>query len=263
MRIIFFALVLSFSSMVFASPVGNPAAPNAIEEGFFIPPSSSMSVRLGYEGDFISDRRLKQEGTNRRVNDFSQSANSGVLTVNILNRLDVFGTFGEAKIKTNWIIATEPDSFSFLDLQTDFRTNWSTGVKAIFFEWGKTSLSFGGRYSSTKPSILSITKDGRVFPITGKSDFKFWQWQVDGGLSYKIDLFIPYLSAKYAKAKANVFIDDLIINSNNTSRLVMENKNSFGMAVGCTLTCSKYVMLNVEARLVDEESFTVSGDIRF
>jgi hypothetical protein len=43
----------------------------------------------------------------------------------------------------------------------------------------------------------------------------------------------------------------------------MENKNSFGMAVGCTLTCSKYVMLNVEARLVDEESFTVSGDIRF
>ncbi len=261
-KVAFFSFAFFFCSFLFCSPVNNPSAPHNIEEGFFISPGSSMSFRLGYEGDFISDRRLKQEGLNKRVNEFTQCANSGVLTINVLNRLDVFGTFGEARIKSSWIIENGIDAFSLLEMQTDYKPKWSTGLKAIFFEWGKTSLSFGGRYSMAKPGIFSITKDGRVFAL-GESDFKFTEWQVDGGVSYKIDLFIPYLCVKYSKAKAEIFVDNLIINSNNTSRLVMESKNNFGMALGCTLTNSKYCMLNVEARLFDEESFTVSGDIRF
>jgi hypothetical protein len=262
-RSAFLFFFIFFLTTLKATSVGNPSAPHAIEEGFFISPSSNMSFRLGYEGNFTSNQRLKQEGaTSKRVNEFSESANSGTLTINVLNRLDVFATFGQAKIKANWIIEPESNVFSYLDLETEYNTRYSAGLKAIFFEWGKASVSFGGKYICNKPEIISISKDGRLFPMA-KNDFKFWQWQIDGGVSYKIDFFIPYVSLAYSKVRAKVFVEDLILNSNNLSELTMENKNSLGMALGCTLTNSKYFMLNIEARLFDEESYTVSADIRF
>jgi len=43
----------------------------------------------------------------------------------------------------------------------------------------------------------------------------------------------------------------------------MKSKNNFGMALGCSLSSSKYFLLNAEVRLIDEEAVTINGEFRF
>ncbi|KPK33138.1 MAG: hypothetical protein AMS24_02175, partial [Chlamydiae bacterium SM23_39] len=69
--------------------------------------------------------------------------------------------------------------------------------------------------------------------------------------------------AKYSKAKAKLAIDNCIIGSNFSSELYMKSKNNFGMALGCSLSSSKYFLLNAEVRLIDEEAVTINGEFRF
>ena len=261
-KLLLLTLILALSS-IFSSPAGNPSFPKAIEEGFFISSASSISFRLGYEGNFVLNRRLKQDVLNgKRVNDFSQYLNSGLLTINILNRCDLFGSFGKAKIKTNWIFEETTNAFSYVDLETKYGDAWSSGVKIIFFEWGNTALSAGGRYNYTKPKISWVSKNGETTPYS-ENHLKYKQWQADVGISHKMDMFIPYILAKYSKADVNLRTPSVIINPENTDKMKMKSKNNYGMALGCALVAQKYFMLNLEVRLIDEEAFTVIGDFRF
>ena len=262
-KLIFLIGSLIIVNLLEATPTGNPSFPKAIEEGFFITPSSGISFRLGYEGNFVTNRRLKQDSSpSRRVNNFSIYLNSGIATINLLNRLDVFGTFGKGRVKTDWIINEMPNAFSYLELQTKYDIAWSVGTKIIFFEWGNTILSVGGRYFYTDPKILWYSKAAVVYPLENHK-IRFEEWQVDIGLSHKIDIFIPYICAKYSKAKAKFAVDDTAINSDGSNKLKMKSKNLYGMALGCMITTAKYFMLNLEVRMVDEEAFTVSGEFKF
>ena len=84
-------------SLLDAAPVGNTAAPQILEDGFFIPSDCWVDLRAGYEGDFVTDGRMKQrkQGSGR-VDDYSQNTNSGTITLNILDRLDLYGVLGHS-----------------------------------------------------------------------------------------------------------------------------------------------------------------------
>jgi hypothetical protein len=245
-----------------AGPCKNPAAPKIIEKGFFISPSKWFNFRAGYEGNFIYNRRFLQRATSKRINKFEQDLNSGVFVINVLKRLDLYGCAGEGLIKANWIINTSDITFSYLELETRYKFAWAAGVKIIFFEWGDTSFSLGGRYSYTKPEIRWISKDGVVRNLE-HCRMTFDEWQVDMGISYKIDFLIPYACAKYSRAKSKIAVTDIVISSDGRSELSLKNKNRFGMALGCTFSSSKYFMFNVEVRVIDEEAFDVSGEFKF
>jgi hypothetical protein len=254
--------LLLFFKILHAGPCKNPAAPKIIKKGFFIPPSKWFNFRAGYEGNFIYNRRFLQRSTSKRINKFEQDLNSGILVINILNRLDLYGCAGKGLIKANWIINTSDITFSHIEMETRYKFAWSSGVKVIFFEWGDTTFSLGGRYSFTKPEIRWISKDGEVLNIA-PSRMTFDEWQVDMGISYKIDFLIPYACAKYSKAKSKIAIDGIVISSDGRSELYLKNKNRFGMALGCSFSSSKYFMFNLEVRLIDEEAFDVSGEFKF
>lgn len=259
-------LILSFFCLfgvIHAAPVGNPSFPKILEEGFIFSPASKFSIRLGYEGNFVLDQRLKKEKNPfTDIDSFTIFVNSGIATINILNRLDLFGTYGEGRIEADWINEEGTNILYYLELQSKYDSTWSCGTKIIFFEWGKVNCSAGGRYFFIEPTVSRFTKDSVSYP-TESSKLKLDEWQVDLGLSYKTAFLIPYICGKYSKTKADFSIENVVISSDGSNTLKMKNRNVVGMAVGCTFSNGKYFMLNAEARLFDEEAFTVSGEFKF
>src|SRR5438552_290534 len=86
--------LLFIVNAIYASPVGNPASPQLLQDGYFIPCDSWVSLRFGYEGDFVGDEQMNQcvEGSGR-VDNYTQTTNSGIVTFNFLDHLDVYGVF--------------------------------------------------------------------------------------------------------------------------------------------------------------------------
>lgn len=245
---------------LFSAPVENPAVPRSVETGFLFS-GKWFSFRLGYEGDFVSNRRLK-DTAGPRIEDFSQNCNSGFLVLNLLNRLDLYGLFGQAAYKSDWILTVSATDFARIEMETSYKDRWGLGFNAIFLEWGDVTLAVGGRYAKTDPQMLWLSKDAITYkPSTPV--FSYEEWQLDIAISYKIDFFIPYIAAKYSHADVKLRTPGIIISSENTDQISMKNRDNYGAAFGCGLTNGKYFHLNGEIRLFDEEAFTISGEFRF
>ena len=261
-KIVFLLFFTFFAYFLEAVPCKNTAFPKIIEEGFIFSSANSFSLRVGYEGNFVYDKRLRIKNASHNIDNFKFYVNSGELTLNLLNRLDVFATYGIGKMDMRWIIEEMKNVYYKLELESDSSRSWSVGTKIIFLEWGNTCLSLGGRYFFFDPKILWITKASDSYDISNKK-LKFKEWQIDLGISYNIDIFTPYVCVKYANAKSSLFIEDIYINSNLENHLKMKNENNFGLSLGITLSCKKYFMLNLETRLIDEEAFTIQGEVKF
>jgi len=256
------AIFFACCSSLFAAPVGNTSFPEVIEEGFFISRNSWIDVRAGYEGDFVADARLKQHNqSSGRVDGFAQDTNSGTATINILDRLDLYGVFGSSRVRSEWRFTIGGDT-SLANLETLYSFLWGVGARGILFEWGSASLGVGGRYERANYSNVWLTVDGDPQPTNG-SHVIWRDWQIDLDLSYMIEIFTPYIGVKYSSVKAKVGNFTTAISDNGSGTNSFKNRNPVGVFIGCTLSTGKYFMLNVEGRLIDEEAVTISGDIRF
>lgn len=253
---------LIVSRAVYTAPVGNTAAPQLIQKGFFISYNSWINFRIGYEGDFVADGRMKQydQGTGR-VDTYQQRTNSGTFTLNILDRLDFYGVFGSSCTKADWRFAA-----SGIVTRIEFETNdsflWASGARAILYEWYNTSLGCGGHYSSCNYQSLWLTSDGISQSVEG-AHFNWREWQINLDISYKIDFLTPYIGLKYSHGRTYLTDFGVPISGDRVGANSFENRIPIGLYVGCTLSSGKYFMLNLEGRLVDEEAVTVSGDFRF
>ncbi|HSX26599.1 MAG TPA: hypothetical protein VLE89_06300 [Chlamydiales bacterium] len=257
-----FIFCIAFSAL-YAAPVGNPSAPGLIEEGFFIPCDSWVDIRFGYEGDFISDARLKQydEG-HGRVDRYRQDTNAGTATFNIVDRFDIYGVLGSSRSCADWRFTDSVGDVHQIEIETHYDFLWGAGARAILFEWGAVNLGIGGRYEHCcfRPSWL--TSDG-VNKSTSGSNFHWHEWQVDLDISYQIDLLTPYIGLKYSNDKVEVTGFSIPIASNESGTNHFKNRTPVGVFIGCSLSTGEYFMLNVEGRLIDEEAVTISGDVRF
>ncbi|MFA5250043.1 MAG: hypothetical protein WC371_01370 [Parachlamydiales bacterium] len=258
----FFFVFLAVEA-IFAAPVNNPASARSLEKGFFFS-GKWFSFRLGYEGDFILDRRLKEKGAHR-IEDFSQNCNSGFLVLNLLNRLDLYGVMGEAKYEADWILKESSSNFGRLEMETRYNWKWAVGGKAIFFEWGDVTLAFGGRYAKTEPRLSWLSYSSAEYSLykPGQAVCSFVEWQVDGEISYKIDFFIPYVAMKYSRAYVDLKAPEITVSSFGLDEIKMRSRDFYGAACGCGFCEGKYFQLNAEVRLFDEEAFTVTGEFRF
>ncbi len=253
--------VLTALTMLQAAPVGNPSFPELIDDGFFIPSSSWIDLRLGYEGDFVGDGQLKQylEG-HGRIDHFKQDTNSATATVNLFNRVDLYGVFGSTRISSRWRFI-ESGTTNLTSTETNYQFLWGAGARGILYEWGNATIGIGGRYSQTRLQPLFMLINGIAFPASG-AHLKWAEWQVDLDISYKIDIFVPYVGVKYSNVRAKIGPFPYAIAAGGGT-LHMKNRTPAGLVIGCTLTTGKYFMFNVEGRLIDEEALTVAGDFRF
>lgn len=252
------------STTLYAAPVGNTSAPELIQEGFFISCDSWINFRVGYEGDFVADGRMKQfDQGHGRVDSYQQDTNSGTFTLNILDRLDIYGVFGSSRTQADWRFSDlAARTVTRIDMETKYNFLWGAGARAILYEWCNTSLGLGGRYSSCNYHPVWLTADGLVQPVAG-THFDWREWQINLDVSYKIDLFTPYIGLKYSNARTRLKNFAISISQDLTGTNSFENRIPVGLYVGCTLSTGQYFMLNIEGRLIDEEAVTISGDLRF
>jgi hypothetical protein len=251
------------SAALVAAPVGNTAAPQMLEEGFFIPSDCWVDVRAGYEGDFVADARLKQRKEGKgRVDDYSQSTNSGTVTINLLDRLDLYGVLGSSRTSAQWRFLDSLGAVHNTEMETFHNFFWGVGARAVLFEWGNCDLGLGGRYSSVDSQPSWLTVDGINAPVAG-THCRWREWQVNLDVSYHIDILTPYIGVKYSNAHTRIGDFTTTIATNGSGSNQFENRVPVGLYLGCGFSTGKYFMLNVEGRLVDEEAVTISGDLRF
>lgn len=258
----FVLFCLFFANALLAAPVGNPSAPEWIEKGFFIPEDGWGSVRIGYEGDFVSDAKLEQysEGYGR-VDSYEQETNSGTVTCNLWNRLDLFAVLGSSRANADWRFVDPAQNVYRVELETNYDFLWGVGVRGILYEDEEICLDMGGRFeqSSCEPSWLA--SNGVPQPVA--HSMLYWrEWQIDLDLSYQIDIFAPYIGVKYSNVRVELSNFSEPISAKGGSDH-FKNRIPLGIFIGCGLSSSKYFLLNIEGRLIDETAVTVSGDIRF
>ena len=257
------AMLAAGSATLYAAPVGNTAAPQLIKDGFFIPTDCWVDVRAGYEGDFVADARMKQRMEGRgRVDDYSQSANAGTATVNILGRLDIYGVLGSSQTCAKWRFHDAAGNVRNAQMETFHNFLWGVGARAILFEWGNCDLGAGGCYSSADNRSVWLTIDGINAPVSS-SRCRWREWQVNLDVSYHIDLFTPYAGIKYSNARTRVGPFAVSISNAGVGSNRFANRVPVGLYVGCGLSTGKYFMLNVEGRFIDEEAVAIAGDLRF
>lgn len=247
-----------------AAPVGNPAEPDLVNEGFIsLKNNFGVSLRIGYEGDFVSDMRMKQtEQGYGDIDNNQQTTNSGTATLNFLDRIDLFGVFGSSRITANWRFSGLKRTINRVEIETDYRFLWALGARVILYQWGNATLGAGGRYSTFCAPISWLTLNGSL-KTTEAENLEWRQWQTNLLFSYKIDLFIPYLGINYLSAQTKLRDFSVPISSSLSDCLHMKNRSSTGLIIGSALTTGKYFMLNIEGRLINEEAFSISGDIKF
>lgn len=262
-RFVIFACLLGLSNFIFASPVGNPSAPKLIEEGIYFTTPSWVSFRIGYEGNFTQNGMMVTTYQGKPIDCYEQDTNSGTFTINIQNRFDIYGTVGAYRTKASWRIEPTHNSFSKLEMETHYNWAWSTGVKGIFFEWGNTTFTAGGRYSNISSPLFWLTKDSIPYKVDA-SRLDYREWQIDIGLSHKIEFLTPYVGAQYTNTHSRIHgFKSTSISNQDPEELQMKSKEHFGIALGCAISAKKIFFLNLEVRLLNEEAFTVVGDFKF
>src|SRR5690349_10377412 len=85
---------LSMRSLI-ALTVGNPAQPQIIDQGFWIPQDALVGVKVGYEGDRVQNRKMRANGgAHGRIDAMTLSFDQGVVILNYMDRLELYGSVG-------------------------------------------------------------------------------------------------------------------------------------------------------------------------
>ena len=74
---------------------------------------------------------------------------------------------------------------------------------------------------------------------------------------------IQNLGVKYLNAKSRIRNSVIALAEDSQNFMRMKNEDHFGVYLGCTLSNSKYFLLTVEARFIDEEAISVMGELKF
>ncbi|MCX6995281.1 MAG: hypothetical protein NTY13_05695, partial [Chlamydiae bacterium] len=120
----------------YASPVLSPNAAAVHTDGvFFCDDCSCWSLRAGFRGDYVFDRKVTSSGRGN-YDSASIMSNEGVLTLNFWDRLDIYGLVGA----TNISISDRWDSTLFgreviLDGNPGASTIWGVGARATILEY--------------------------------------------------------------------------------------------------------------------------------
>ncbi|MEB2681502.1 porin [Chlamydia suis] len=216
-------------------------------------------------------------------------------------------------------------SQSVVELYTDTAFAWSVGARAALWECGCATLGASFQYAQSKPKVeelnvlcnaaeFTINKPqgyvGVEFPLdlkagttaaTGTKDasIDYHEWQASLALSYRLNMFTPYIGVKWSRASfdadtiriaqpklATAVFDVTTLNPTiagagkvedkgsagelgDTMQIVsmqinkMKSRKSCGLAVGTTIVDADKYAVTVETRLIDERAAHVNAQFRF
>ena len=254
MPIIVFIFILLVSP-IYALYNGNPSDPELPEEGHLISKESWLAFKIGYEGDFVFNRKLEYTHSShahkKNVSNFEINSQLGTLAFTFNDRVDVYGVLGASQFTSS----SHPKDHKHLKYKTHEHLSFGGGLKAIAFYWGNTELGIDAKYFDCRAPLESAEVNGSS--VSHHSTLHYQEWQVGVAVSHRIRFFVPYLGLAYANVLTRGKSVDHLVHLN------MQSSSNVGAFVGCGLSPFKTFAMNVEVRMFDENALFVSGVLRF
>lgn len=256
----FFFFLLSLHS-VFGAYVGNVAAPAIMNKGFFSSFYPLIKGTTGYVADYVTDKHFISHQNNpnfdpeeafRKFLIHSQMAS---FSVDILERLEIFGTVGGSKPRTK-LHEENPNLDLLLDFSSSYQLSWGTGAKIILMQWGQTyfctDFSYFAMPESPNSYFRFFNRLNLPIDFSKKQELSMSEWQASVGLASRIFFFTPYVGGCYLNSKLH------IESGPETGPLNYKNKFSMGYFYGITASISGSFHLNFEQRFRSENAYTFS-----
>lgn len=271
----------------YALPTGNPADPLLTPNGLFwddcwdndscdydpCDPCGfnwDVSLRIGYYGDFVFNRKLQLDGFDesqlKRVQLFT---NAGLIVLNFWETLDIYGILGATNVNINAgsaLFGIDTTAGGIVNIFTDSDFSWTVGARAVLWDWGCTVLGIDARYFRTNPNVRRITLNETFTSAPDDSlELRYHEWQVSLALSHRINVFVPYVAVKWNKADVDFDGAPITITGIVPPFIPrdLENRRQWGYAVGVSLVDCDIFTVNVEGRYVDEKAIAVNAQVRF
>lgn len=236
MRVLFF---LVWAPTLFASYIGNPSDPAIMDTGIFSLRNPLLKGTTGYIWDYVSNKYyVPTSGDGPPLDQFSIHTQSASLSFIFLERIEVLGTVGGSK-----------QSAVPVPFHGAYQLSWSTGVKVVLLQWGKTCFCTGFDYFAIPASPKSFFKylERVNMPITlDPQPAELTEWQITAGLASRFFIFTPYAGAVYLRSKLHL----------DVGSIDYHNKNRWGFFYGMTMSITGRLHLNFEGRLRDEKAFS-------
>lgn len=239
------------------------------------------------------------------------------------NLVGLFGVSNQDSIEKD-VLPNVSLSQSVVELYTDTAFAWSVGARAALWECGCATLGASFQYAQSKPKVeelnvlcnaaeFTINKPqgfvGKDFPLeltagtdaaTGTKDasIDYHEWQASLALSYRLNMFTPYIGVKWSRASFDAdsiriaqpklaeailevttlnptiagsgdVLNNAAGNLGDTMQIVsmqinkMKSRKSCGLAVGTTIVDADKYAVTVETRLIDERAAHVNAQFRF
>lgn len=270
-------------SAIYALPVYNPDQPELLKYGVFTCNDDNWGFEFGYRGDFVFDRQLQVRNNNGNLSDFhkdvtefERSTNAGQVTLNLWDRVDVYGWLGSsqtaAEAQVSFLTAAEPTPMLNLRGLSQNGFAYGFGARAVLWQCGRTAVGVDAQYAHTRADLQSFTIDGvpvQSFtdPVTGAAidpnnfALRSREYQVSLGVSHRICSLVPYVAVKYSNVRARITGPAVGVITDPTVKF--QNRDWIGMAAGISFTDSERMHVTVEGRFIDEQALTVAADIRF
>lgn len=289
MRIFIALLVFSFlclsTQRALSLPVQNPSSPTQFEQGIFINECAPLffsrfpqflDFEFGFYGDYVFDRKL-QTVNGDTIHNTKIFTNAGYLAVTMCDWLEAFTTLGVTNIKINAdqraLVGNNSLFSNAIEIDSGSNFSWSAGGILKLLESRGWTIGIEGQYFWAHPHV-KFTQQNAVFANSyfylDDAKFRYWEAQIGGGISYRIDFascsaLIPYVGVKWSRSRldnANVVITDT--NSSTTSPLLLliEDKK-WGYAVGVTLLAYGCGSVTGEVRFLDEKAVNVTMKLQF
>jgi hypothetical protein len=253
--------LLFFSSNLSAMYFGNPAQPGLLTKGIAVQ-YDLCSFRFGYLDDWIYEQKFQNEfiladaATGHSTIELSTYA--GLLTLNFVNRVDIYGIIGSSRMQVNEEIFTKRE------------LGWGIGVKWLIFQEKNFFIGADAKYFHTyqKPSYF-IFEGAPLNNVLSSYRLYYSDVQVAVGIAYKAVPFCPYINGTYVTTKitpqpATTLVrlpEGGEITDLTTSSLI--SLNNFGIAAGMTLLDSEKASLSCEWRGINQSGVNVNLEVRF
>ncbi|MFC2049139.1 hypothetical protein ACFLR2_00485 [Chlamydiota bacterium] len=270
----------------YALPVGNPWDASLLSNGVFCAgrdpnccdPCSSLweavSVRIGFYGDYVFDHHTRVHNRNRSgtIHSTKLFTNAGCITLNFLERLDLFSTLGtsELKFETRASVLGGVGANDIVRFETSTHFSWSVGARGTLWQCGCFGIGAEAQYFQTQPRLNFIAGEAdNAFYFPNGDHAKYQEWQVGLGASYRVNIgwcstaLVPYAAVKWDRVHVD-FNNRVATATFDTYTLFnLRNRPEWGYAIGITLVGCNKASVTVEGRFADENAVHVNTQFRF
>jgi len=258
-----FVLLLLLPVKVLSLYNGNPSLPMMPEEGLIISREEWLGIKVGYELDYVYDRKLHMQGQplvhmSKKVEKYHSLSNFGQVILNFNDRAELFGLLGAFSSDT----VHHPLPGSKISYCSQSHFAWGVGGRAILAYWGDLQVGVNASYATSSPPLSSLKVNGRSYS-TRHAVCDYTQWQVGAGACYRVDWFIPYIGIDYSNFRQRIKQLNAIQFLIPSKHVTFKGDYPFGIYLGLGLAPQRAFQLNLELRLINENAVSLDVGFKF